>query len=51
MKKSLHLTVEFLPSKWPCFAIGFIKGGEFVLHLYLVFFHLRWRYSLKEKNT
>jgi hypothetical protein len=45
MKKSLHLTTEFLPRKWPFFAVGFIAGGsEFVLHLYLVSFLIRWGY-------
>ena len=45
MKKSLHLITEFLPRKWPCFAVGFIaSGNEFVLHLYLVCFRIRWGY-------
>lgn len=45
MKKSLHLKTEFLPRKWPCFAIGFFSSGdEFVLHLYLVCFRIRWGY-------
>ena len=43
MNKSLQLKVEFLPRKWPCFAVGFIgSGSEFVLHLYLVCFCIRW---------
>ena len=45
MKKSLHLKTEFLPRKWPCFAIGFFSSGdEFILHLYLVCFRIRWGY-------
>jgi hypothetical protein len=45
MRKSLHLTTEFLPRKWPCFAVGFMgSGSEFVLHLYLVCFRIRWGY-------
>lgn len=45
MRKSLHLTMEFWPRKWPCFAIGFASGGgEFVLYLYLVRFRIRWGY-------
>ena len=45
MRKSLHLTTEFLPRKLPCFAVGFVSSGsEFVLHLYLVCFRIRWGY-------
>jgi hypothetical protein len=45
MRKNLHLTTEFLPHKWPCFAVGFVSSGnEFVLHLYLVCFRIRWGY-------
>ena len=45
MRKSLHLTTEFLPKKSPFFAIGFIAGGnEFVLHLYLICFRIRLGY-------
>jgi len=45
MRKSLHLTTEFWPRKWPCFAIGFMSGGdEFVLHLYLICLRVRWGY-------
>jgi hypothetical protein len=45
MRKSLHLTTEFFPRLWPCFAVGFFSGGnEFVLHLYLVCFRIRWGY-------
>jgi len=45
MKKSLHLKTEFLPRKWPCFAIGFFSSGdEFIVHLYLVCFRIRWGY-------
>ena len=45
MKKSLHLNIEFFPRKWPCFAVGFFSGGnEFVLHLYLICFRIRWGY-------
>jgi len=43
MRKSLHLKIEFFPRKWPCFAVGFISAGdEFVLHLYVVCFTIRW---------
>jgi hypothetical protein len=28
MRKSLHLTTEFLPLKWPCFAVGFVGSGR-----------------------
>lgn len=45
MKKSLHLALEFLPRKYPCFAVGFIGSGkEFILHLWLVCFRIRWGY-------
>lgn len=45
MKKSLHLTTEFMPRAWPIFAVGFVGGGnEFVLHLYLICFRIRWGY-------
>jgi len=45
MRKSLHLITEFWPRKWPCFAVGFVGGGnEFVLHLWLVCFRVRWGY-------
>ena len=45
MSKSLHLNMEFLQRKWPCFAVGFTSGGnEFVLHLYLVCWRIRWGY-------
>lgn len=43
MNKSLQLKIEFLPRKWPCFAVGFFSSGnEFVLHLYLVCFRIVW---------
>jgi hypothetical protein len=42
-KWQINLRTEILPRKWPCFAIGFISnGGEFVLHLWLVCFTIRW---------
>lgn len=45
MRKSLHTVTEFLPRKWPCFAVGFFSSGdEFVLHLYLICFRIRWGY-------
>ena len=45
MRKSLHFNFEFLPRKWPCFAIGFFSGGnEFIVHLYLVSMRIRWGY-------
>jgi len=45
MRKSLHLTTEFMPRAWPIFAVGFVGGGnEFVLHLYLICFRIRWGY-------
>ena len=45
MRKSLHLTAEFWPRKWPCLAVGFKSGGdEFVLHLYLICLRVRWGY-------
>jgi hypothetical protein len=45
MRKSLHLTTEFFPRKWPGFAVGFFSSGqEFVLHLWLVCFRVRWGY-------
>ncbi|UOF82918.1 hypothetical protein [Caudoviricetes sp.] len=45
MNKKLHLITEFWPRKWPCFAVGFIaSGNEFVLHLYLICFRIRWGY-------
>jgi len=42
---SLHLITEFWPRKWPCFAIGFVSSGnEFVLHLYVICFRIKWGY-------
>ncbi len=45
MRKALHFTAEWLPRKWSCFAVGFVSGGnEFVLHLWLACFRIRWGY-------
>ncbi len=45
MNKTLQLKTEFFPRKWPCFAIGFFSSGkEFILHLWLVCFTIRWGY-------
>lgn len=39
----IDLRIEILPRKWPCFAVGWVASGrEFVLHLWLVCFTLRY---------
>jgi hypothetical protein len=39
----MTLTVRLFPRKWPCLAAGFMNAGnEFVLHLYIVCFTIRW---------
>lgn len=45
MNKKLHFSAEFLPRKYPCFAVGFFSSGkEFILHLWLVCFRIRLGY-------
>ena len=41
--RNLFFKISLFPRRWPCFAVGFVNGGdEFVLHLYLVCFTIRW---------
>ena len=39
----MTFTVRLFTRKWPCLAVGFMNtGNEFVLHLYIVCFTIKW---------